>query len=297
MKILDNWDDLDWFLIQNSVSRLQVKIYQAALINDLDRSHKIQKVLLRSSVAKYLAIKLLTENTFVKSNPFRKKNVTFTGLEKKALFKSLQFSYNKNPILPTNFSNLMTLEDSLKEILVYFALSPQWEAYYFQSQIKIVSSSFEATHFLKRYLNSTPKWAIFLSFKHFIHLNPEKLIRECKTFPLIQNFIRQLFKKSSSTCFKDVTLVKVLLLKIILYKLPKLIIKCINSLANDKGSNLTFIYLFAYPEILVLHPKRDSLYLIKTKLGSFLYQLGFDFSLETINILHTLPSSKKKAVG
>jgi hypothetical protein len=294
MKSLNNWEKLDRFLIEESVSRLQIKIYQAALINDLDKIHKTQTLLLRSPVAKYLAIKLLTENNFSNLNKVIVRKISVTFLERLFFARRLKLFYNKNSTLLSNFPECIALENTLKDILVYLVLSPQWEAYSFQLQIKSVSSSIEAISLVKKYLNSTPKWVLVLDFKHLLNLSPEKLIRQVEILPLIYGFFRSRFKKGSLNLTTELTLMKVLLLKSVLYKLPQLIIRCLGSIEKNNTPSLNFLYLSAYTEILILHPNRDSLCLLKIKLYSFLKGVGFQFDYKEIKILNILGSLKKK---
>lgn len=294
MKILHSWQTLDWVFIEESVYRLQIKIYQAALVNNLDKTHKLQNRLVRSSLSKYLAVKILTETNTAKLNSSISQKVNLTPSEKFFLARMLRISCLKNSNFLINFSKGISLIDKAKEILVYLVLSPQWEAYYYQAKIRQVKSSFEVIQLLKSYISCRPTWAIQVDVTNLVMVSPKKLVRKAKTFSVIKYFLKNFLKLSPSQLFKEITFLKVLLLKIGLYKFPELLEKWLLKQRFYNKSYTNFLYLFSYKQILILHPNRDNLYLIKSKLDSVWNSFGFIISPYDINIVTTLTSLKKK---
>jgi RNA-directed DNA polymerase len=56
------WQDLPWKKIERAVFKLQKRIYQASQRGDTQAIHKLQKLLIHSQSAKFLAVRRVTQD-------------------------------------------------------------------------------------------------------------------------------------------------------------------------------------------------------------------------------------------
>jgi RNA-directed DNA polymerase len=56
------WRQLPWRKLEVAVFKLQKRIYRASQANDRKRVHKLQRLLLKSRAAKYLAVRRVTQD-------------------------------------------------------------------------------------------------------------------------------------------------------------------------------------------------------------------------------------------
>ena len=55
------WKNLPWKQFRRSLFRLQVRLYKASRANDIKRVRNLQKLILRSKAARFLAIRQVTQ--------------------------------------------------------------------------------------------------------------------------------------------------------------------------------------------------------------------------------------------
>ncbi len=56
------WRELPWRKLEVAVFKLQKRIYRASQVNEVRRVHKLQRLLLKSRAAKYLAGRRITQD-------------------------------------------------------------------------------------------------------------------------------------------------------------------------------------------------------------------------------------------
>src|SRR4249920_625962 len=56
------WGPLPWRKLEVAVFKLQQRIYRASQANDRKRVHKLQRLLVKSRAAKYLAVRRVTQD-------------------------------------------------------------------------------------------------------------------------------------------------------------------------------------------------------------------------------------------
>nr|BDA98933.1 hypothetical protein [Chroomonas debatzensis] len=284
MNILHKWKTLDWDFIEQSIFRLQVKIYQAASINNLEKLHISQTRLIKSPIARILVITLLTETTISTSLQSNRKIGKITAFKQLLVEKSLA-AFSKN-----------NRTSDIKEVLVYLALAPQWEAYYSRSKMQHWPFSYSAKSILQSYISSNSNWALCIKLKNFSLNNSNNLIKKANACYLIEDFIRRFCKKGSVNFLKKISFINILLLKITLYKFP---LEILNNLSREKKyqvSNNRLVYFWVYNEVLILHSHRDTLHFLKLKLGSILSDLGLVFNNEDLRIVNTITFLKKNSL-
>ncbi|MFP3024849.1 MAG: reverse transcriptase N-terminal domain-containing protein [Wolbachia sp.] len=138
-KVRYEWNEIPWRKLEQSSFKLQKRIYQASKCNDVKRMHNLQRLLLKSTSARMLAVRRVTQD-----NRGRKT----AGIDGKASLKQkerLQLANSLNirekakpsrrvwipkPVKPTEYRPLgiPTIADRAKQTLVKMALEPEWEA-------------------------------------------------------------------------------------------------------------------------------------------------------------------------
>lgn len=59
-----SWDNINWSLVNLNVCRLQLRIFRASVQKDWKRVHRLQKLLLSSESAKFLATRRAEQQNF-----------------------------------------------------------------------------------------------------------------------------------------------------------------------------------------------------------------------------------------
>lgn len=256
MENINSWKDIHWSAIEKNVFRLQFRIYKAAVNQEFKKMYKIQKLLLSSQSAKYFSVKRVTHNN--------------QGLIK-----------------------ILTIKDRSKQMLVYLALCPQWEAefeaenYMFRPK-RSKLDAIDAT-FFEIYRN--PKWVLNAEIlKSFDQINHKYLLEKCNTFPELSQKI-QVYLKSGILDDKkyifseQYTPLSCLLLNIVLHRLGKRIEAYIKSV-NGQCFSLKIIYHIN--NFIFLYPDQKVLKSIKKIILKFLESIGVELNLKKMQLTHTL---------
>ena len=69
MENINSWNDIKWTIVDQTVFRLQLRIYKAATEKKLEKMYKLQKTLVSSKFAKYAAVRKVTQDNTGKKTP------------------------------------------------------------------------------------------------------------------------------------------------------------------------------------------------------------------------------------
>lgn len=139
MENINSWNDIQWATIETTVFRLQLRIYKASANQKWEKVHKIQKLLISSKSAKYLAVRSVTQDNIGKGISGVDNYIITTPKDKITLANQLKLDGKSSPIrrtfIPKSDSSkrplgMPTIIDRAKQTLAYFALSPEWEAHF-----------------------------------------------------------------------------------------------------------------------------------------------------------------------
>jgi len=139
-RLLTDWSQINWTAVERNVKRLQGRIFRAVRAGQFAKAKSLQKLLARSSSAKLLAIRKVTQQNRGKHTPGVDGVVCKTPKDRLALFgQGLSFKgYRPKPVrrifIPKKSGNgrrplgIPTIKDRVMQTIVRFALEPEWES-------------------------------------------------------------------------------------------------------------------------------------------------------------------------
>ena len=131
------WSDIDWAAAEAAVRRLQDRIYRAAAAGNRRQVKNLQKLLVRSTSAKRLAVRRVTQQNAGRNTPGVDGVVCRTPESRTRLAAGLSLrDYRPQPVrrvhIPksdgrTRPLGIPTIRDRALQMLVKMALEPEWE--------------------------------------------------------------------------------------------------------------------------------------------------------------------------
>src|SRR4051794_12418491 len=131
------WSEIDWTATEAVVKRLQGRIYRAAAAGNGKQVKNLQKLLVRSTSAKRLAVRRVTQQNAGRNTPGVDGVVCRTPESRMKLSTGLNFrSYRPQPVrqvyIPKSDGRMRplgipTIRDRALQMLVKMALEPEWE--------------------------------------------------------------------------------------------------------------------------------------------------------------------------
>jgi len=133
------WQNINWTATEGQVRRIQERIFRAALNGKLAKVKNLQKLLVRSTAAKLLAIRQVTQHNRGKHTPGVDGVIVDTPEARiQLLEEGLNLKgYRPKPVrrvhIPksngkTRPLGIPTVKDRVMQAIVKFALEPQWES-------------------------------------------------------------------------------------------------------------------------------------------------------------------------
>ena len=132
------WKQIPWRKLEISVFKLQRRIYRASQAGDVRKVHQLQRLLMKSRAAQFLAVRRVTQDNQGKQTAGVDGVKSLTPQERLTLATHLdRLPYGK-PLrrvwIPKRGTNdkrplgIPTLADRALQALVKLALEPEWEA-------------------------------------------------------------------------------------------------------------------------------------------------------------------------
>ena len=136
----EDWKTIPWKKFERNVFRLQQRIYRAERRGDHKQARNLQRLLLRSLSARYLAVRRVSQDNRGKRTAGVDGVANLTPKQRLKLAKTLRYlsSWKPDPIrrvyIPKPGTNdqrglaIPTMRERAAQMLVKMALEPQWEA-------------------------------------------------------------------------------------------------------------------------------------------------------------------------
>lgn len=136
------WRKLPWKKFQRNLFRLQIRLYKASRANDISRVRNLQKLILRSQSARFLAIRQVTQlnqgkktaGIDGKKSLTRKERFKLSDVLKINIFKWKHSGLREIPIPKkdgtTRTLKIPTMKDRAWQKLILYALEPAHEAHF-----------------------------------------------------------------------------------------------------------------------------------------------------------------------
>ncbi|WP_349968127.1 group II intron reverse transcriptase/maturase [Wolbachia endosymbiont of Armadillidium arcangelii] len=137
-KVRYKWNEIPWRKLEKSSFKLQKRIYRASKCNDIKKMHKLQRLLLKSTSARTLAVRKVTQDNRGKKTAGIDGKASLNQKERLQLANSLDIRKKAKPSRrvwvpksgkPLEYRPLgiPTIADRAKQTLVKMALEPEWE--------------------------------------------------------------------------------------------------------------------------------------------------------------------------
>lgn len=319
MEYINSWQDIQWSSIEDKVFRLQLRIYKAAANQDWEKVHKIQRLLISSKFAKYLAVRRVTENNAGKKTSGVDKLIISFPREKFTLANSLKIDGKSSPIRRTYITKsdgnqrplcIPTIEDRAKQTLAYLALCPEWEAkfepesYGFQPSRSVL----DAIEAVSLGISKKPKWVLNVDIsKCFDRINYDYLLDKCNTFPemkkQLQAWLKEGFLDGEDHIFPELGTPQAgsifsLLVNIALHGLRTELDIYINKLPGYKSNNRQSLTYVRYAQnLIIMYPDKNTIQEIKLIIQKFLKPIWLELHPTKTRIAHTFKTTSPYDTG
>jgi RNA-directed DNA polymerase len=198
------WNQLPWRKLEVVVFKLQKRIYRASQAGDKRRVHRLQRLLLKSRAAKYLAVRRVTQDNRgkhtagvdgIKSLTPRQRLAVAQNLEGLPLGKPARRIWIPKPGKDEQRPlSIPTLYDRARQALVKQVMEPAWEAQFEPNSygFRPGRSTHDAIGAIYNAIKKQPKYVLDADIaKCFDRIDRDALLRKTDTFPALRRLIKR----------------------------------------------------------------------------------------------------------
>ncbi|WP_353283643.1 reverse transcriptase N-terminal domain-containing protein [Wolbachia endosymbiont (group A) of Pogonocherus hispidulus] len=142
-KVRYEWNEIPWRKLEKFSFKLQKRIYRASKCNDIKKMHNLQRLLLKSTSGKMLAVRKITQDNRGKKTAGVDGKASLNQKERLQLAYSLDIREEAKPSkrvwIPKPGKTekrplgIPTITDRAKQTLVKMVIEPEWEAKFEQN--------------------------------------------------------------------------------------------------------------------------------------------------------------------
>ncbi len=201
------WNDINWTLVQNRISRQQRRVYKASVERNRAKVHAIQRRIIVSLDARLLAVRRVTTEKKGRNTVGVDKVKAISHKKKIELAYRLKLDGKASPIRRTYIPKpekserrplgIPTIDDRAKQMLAKLALEPEWEAIFEPNSygFRPGRSCHDATATLFLSLRGKSRYVLDADIqKCFDRIDHDKLLKKLSTFDLMENQIKAWLK-------------------------------------------------------------------------------------------------------
>ncbi len=201
------WQNIPWRKLERSVYKLQKRIYRASIRGDILTVHKLQRLIVNSWSAKYLAVRKVTQDNQGKKTAGVDGEKSLSPEARMNLVGQLQLGHKAKPVrrvwIPKPGKTekrplgIPTIYDRALQALVKMALEPQWEALFEPNSYgfrpgRSCHDAIEAIHIA---ISQKPKYILDADIAQcFDKINHQVLLDKLQTFPKFRQQIKAWLK-------------------------------------------------------------------------------------------------------
>lgn len=289
-----SWDNINWSVVNLNVCRLQLRIFRASVQKDWEKVHKLQKLLLSSESAKFLATRKVEQQSLNLSGFSLTKMLFKSETEKMDIAINLVIDGHsvKKSTKKLRLVEVLSTKDKAKQELVLLALIPQWKANFGACNYGFYpgKSSLNIIEALLFRLSKEQKWVFQVDLSDsFGGIDYELLIKKCNTFPKIEKQLRVWLKDNALASSQIRTEgISSFFVSVALYGIETLLDEFASSLLKNDTSNSELLNFAGHGcNFLILSPDKEILEKVKIILESFFESLRLDLQSVKMKIVHT----------
>src|SRR5579883_256590 len=204
---MDEWNALPWKRFERQTFKLQQRIYQASRRGDVKTVHRLQRLLMTSWAARYLAVRKVTQDNQGKKTAGVDGVKALTPPQRLQLAQELRLPRKALPVrrvwIPKPGTaerralGIPVMRDRAAQALAKLALEPEWEARFEPNSygFRPGRSCHDAIEAIWSGINKKARYVLDADIaKCFDRINHQALLNKLHTFPTLRRAIRAWLK-------------------------------------------------------------------------------------------------------
>lgn len=311
--LMYGWNTCAWKETERNVFKLQKRIYQAARRGEAGRVHQLQRLLLGSRSARFLAVRRVTQDNQGRKTAGVDGVKSLTPQARRRLAESLKLEEPAQPVrriwIPKANSDelralgIPVMSDRAKQCLVKLALEPEWEARFEPNSygFRPGRSAHDAIKAIYGAVRQKPKWVLDADIARcFDQIKHEALLDKLHTTPRLRRLIKawltagvwegeELFPTTAGTPQGGV--ISPLLANIALHGLETIIQE-----RFPRRRNVSPPKVVRYADdFVILHEEREVIEQSRALVTDWLGEMGLELKESKTRIAHTLETTEGAA--